>query len=304
MTYRRLNFVANTGTPLRSFIDCFSGDYHFFISITIVHPISLKLQKYRIAALYLVKIFIELYKMSCQCQSMDWSSNQEMSFSQHASYYPETYSTKTATDIIEEQNARNRERPTVQVFTQPTYKDDPKLFVAKPDELVKLNCPDTDLTPITMDVVSLTTETSKNALTNIRGWCLSYIVILGERHVRPIKLSLQFKEDGTVYSWDKKQTVGEWSIREEDGFALWQQPSNWSMICQRATTQHLHIKLFEDKKLFEGDREMDMVMLFDNTKNLHYLQQDSSFYQMSNECLMMADTSSNPAWSAQPNIYR
>lgn len=237
-------------------------------------------------------------------KSMNWSSNLEMSFSGHSSYYPETYSTKTASlsDIIEEQKARNREHPTVQVFTEPIYKDDPKLFVAKPGELVKLNCPETDLTPITMDVVPLTLG---NALTHLRGWRLSYIVILGPRHIRPIDISIQFKEDGTVYSWDKKQTIGEWSIREEDGFALWQQPSNWSMICQRAVTSRLHIKLFEDKKLFEceGDKEMNMVMLFDKTKNQHYLQQDSSFFQM-NECLMMADTSCNPAWSAQPNIYR
>ena len=92
----------------------------------------------------------------------------------------------------------------------------------------------------------------------------------------------------------------------ENGFALWQQPSNWSMICQRAVTHRLHIKLFEDKKLFdcEGDIEIDMIMLFDKTKNLHYLQQDSSFYQLNDCCLMIADTSGNPAWSAQPNIYR
>jgi hypothetical protein len=241
-------------------------------------------------------------------KSMNWSSNLEMSFSGHSSYYPETYSTKTASlsDIIEEQKARKREHPTVQVFTQPTYKDDPELFVAKPYELVKLNCPETDLTPITMDVVPLTLAPSKNALTHLRGWRLSYIVILGPRHIRPIDLCIQFKEDGTVYSCDKKQTIGEWSIRDGDGFALWQQPSNWSMICQRAVTNHLHIKLFENKKLFEveGDREINMIMLFDKTKNLHYLQQDSSFFQMINECLMMADTSRNPAWSAQPNIYR
>jgi hypothetical protein len=77
------------------------------------------------------------------------------------------------------------------------------------------------------------------------------------------------------------------------------------MICQRAVTHRLHIKLFEDKKLFdcEGDVEIDMIMLFDKTKNLHYLQQDSSFYQL-NDCLTITDTSGNPAWSAQPNIYR
>jgi hypothetical protein len=243
--------------------------------------------------------------MSYQCIS---ESVSHASFSQHASYYPDSYSTKTASlaDIFEEQRSRNRQRPTVDVFTELTYKDDPKLFVAKPNELVKLNCPDTDSTPITMDVVSLTFESSKNALTHRNGWSLSQIIILGPRHVRHADLNVQFKEDGTVYLWDKKQTVGEWSIRDSDGFALWQQPSNWSMICQRAVTCHLHIKLFEDKKLFEveGDREINMVMLFDKTKNLHYLQQDSSFYQMSNECLMMADTSGNPAWSAQPNIYR
>ena len=99
--------------------------------------------------------------------------------------------------------------------------------------------------------------------------------------------------DGMVYSLDEKKTIGEWSIRKEDGFALWQQPSNWSMICQRAVTHRLHIELFED------ERKMDMIMLFDKTKNQHYLQQDSSFYQM-NECVMIADTSRNPAWSAQP----
>jgi hypothetical protein len=234
--------------------------------------------------------------------------NLEMFFSQHASYYPDTYLTNTSSlsDILEEQRSRNRERPTVQVFTEPIYKDDPKLFVAEPDELVKLNCPDADLTPITMDVVSLTLESSNNALINRNGWLLSYMVILGPRHVRPIKLYVQFKEDGTLYLWDKKQTVGEWSIRDGDGFALWQQPSNWSMICQRAVTSHLHIKLFEDKTLFEdeGDREIDMVMLFDKTKNLHYLQQDSSFFQMSNQFLTMTDTSGNPAWCGQPNIYR
>jgi hypothetical protein len=237
-------------------------------------------------------------------KSMDWSSNLEMSFTTHASYYPDTtYSTNAASlsDIFEEQRSRRRQRPTVEVFTEPTYKDDPKLFVAKPGELVKLNCPDTDLTPITLDVVIIIPQ----KLTIRGGWTLSHVVILGPRHSRPINLSVQFMEDGTVYSWDKKQTVGEWSLRLEDGFALWQQPSNWSMICQRAVTHRLHIKLFEDKKLFEreGDVEMDMIMLFDKTKNQHYLQQDSSFFQM-NDCIMMADTSRNPAWSAEPNIYR
>jgi hypothetical protein len=236
-------------------------------------------------------------------KSMNWSSNLEMSFIEHACYCPETYLTKSGSlsDIFEEQKARNRERPNGAVFTEPTYKDDPKLFVAKPGELVKLNCPETDLTPITMDVVIITPQ----KLTNRNGWTLSYMVLLGKYHFRPINLSVQFMDDGTVYSWDKKQTIGEWSIRLEDGFALWQQPSNWSMICQRAVTHRLHIRLFEDKKLFEGDgdREMDMVMLFDKTKNLHYLQQDSSFFQW-NYSLMMADTSRNPAWSAQPNIYR
>ena len=237
-------------------------------------------------------------------KSMNWPSNLEMSFTTHASYCPETYSTKceTLSDIFEEQQARSRQRPTVQVFTEPTYKDDPKLFVAKPGELVKFNCPDTDLTPITMDVVIII----PTKLTSRGGWTLSKIVILGPRHIRTINIDVQFMEDGTIYSCDKKQTVGEWSIRLENGFALWQQPSNWSMICQRAVTHRLHLQLFEDKKLFEheGDVEMDMVMLFDKTKNKHYLQQDSSFFQMINSCIMMADTNRNPAWSAQPNIYR
>jgi hypothetical protein len=237
-------------------------------------------------------------------KSMNWSSNLDMAFIIHESYYPNIYLTKAASlaDIFEEQKARKRQHPHVAVFTQPTYKDDPKLFVAKPGELVKLNCPDTDLTPITMDVVNIIPE----KLTKRNRWLLSKVVILGERHVRHIDLNVQFKEDGTVYLWDKKQTVGEWSLRKENGFALWQQPSNWSMICQRAVTHRLHIKLFEDKKLFEGegegDREIDMIMLFDKTKNLHYLQQDSSFFQMI-DGIMMADTSRNPAWSAQPNIY-
>ena len=234
-------------------------------------------------------------------KSMNWLSNLEMGFCNQESYNLNDYSTEsnTLSDILEEQGNRARRVPDVAVFTEPTYKDDPKLFVAKPGELVKLNCPDTDLTPITMDAVNITPQ----KLTIQGGWTLSQVVILGPRHTRHIDLSVQFMEDGTVYSWDKKQTVGEWSLRLEDGFALWQQPSNWSMICQRAVTHRLHIKLFEDKKLFEGDREMDMIMLFDKTKNLHYLQQDSSFFQM-NECIMMADTSRNPAWSAQPNIYR
>lgn len=235
-------------------------------------------------------------------KSMDWSSNLDMAFIIHESYYPNIYSTKAASlaDIFEEQKARKRQHPHVAVFTQPTYKDDPKLFVANPGELVKLNCPETDLTPITMDVVNITPE----KLTKRYGWLLSKVVILGERHVRHIDLNVQFKEDGTVYSWEKKQTIGEWSLRKENGFALWQQPSNWSIVCQRAVTHRLHIELFEDKKLFEVDGvvEMDMVMLFDKTKNLHYLQQDSSFFQMI-DGIMMADTSRNPAWSAQPNIY-
>jgi len=236
-------------------------------------------------------------------KSMNWPSNLGMSFTTHGSYYPDTYLTKCASlsDILDEQKARNRKHPYVQAFTQPIYKDDPKLFVAKPGELVKLNCPETDLTPITMDVVNITPQ----KLTHRNGWKLSKIVILGERHTRHIDLSVQFMEDGTLYSWEKKHTFGEWSLRMENGFALWQQPSNWSMICQRAVTHRLHIKLFEDKKLFdcEGDIEIDMIMLFDKTKNLHYLQQDSSFYQL-NDWLTIADTSGNPAWSAQPNIYR
>ena len=231
-------------------------------------------------------------------KSMNWPSNLNMPFLIHASYCPDpdTYLTKCTSlaEILDEQRSGKRQTPKAVSFVEPIYKDDPKLFVAKPGELVKLNCPDTDLTPITMDVVIINLK----KLTNPTGWLLSKIAILGERH-RYIDLNVQFKEDGTIYSWDKKQTIGEWSIRIENGFALWQQPSNWSMICQRAVSHRLHIELFEDKR-FEDKREFDMVMLFDKTNNLHYLQQDSSFYQMNEDCVMMKDTNRNPAWSAQP----
>ena len=230
-------------------------------------------------------------------KSMNWPSNLNMSFANQARYCvkPEPTKSNTISEILDELYNRRRQTPKAPKAGSlvPDYKDDPNLFVAKPDELVKLNCPDTDLTPITIDVVSVTDESSKNALTDVRGWHLSLVIILGPRHIKSINLDLRFMNDGTVYSLDQKKTIGEWSIRKEDGFALWQQPSNWAMICQRAVTHRIHIKLFED------EREMDMVMLFDKTKNQHYLQQDSSFYQM-NECIMIADTSRNPGWSAQP----
>jgi hypothetical protein len=228
-------------------------------------------------------------------KSMNWSSNLEMGFTQQASYWvkPELTKSNTISGFLDELDKRARQTPKAVSFVEPVYKNDSKLFVSKPGELVKLNCPDTDLTPITIDVVSLTDLFSNKALVDVRGWRLSHILILGERHIKPITLSVKFMNDGTVFSFDQKKTIGEWSIRKEDGFALWQQPSNWSMICQRAVTHRIHIELVED------ERKIDMIMLFDKTKNQHYLQQDSSFYQM-NECVMMADTSSNPAWSAEP----
>ena len=233
-------------------------------------------------------------------KSMNWPSNLNMGFTNQARYClkPEPIKSNTISEIMDELNKLKRQTPEADSFVEPVYKDDPKLFVAKPGELVKLNCPDTDLTPITIDVVSLTDVFSNKALVDVGGWRLSYITIVGPRHIKPIRLPVKFTydetiNDGMVYSLDEKKTIGEWSIRKEDGFALWQQPSNWSMICQRAVTHRLHIELFED------ERKMDMIMLFDKTKNQHYLQQDSSFYQM-NECVMIADTSRNPAWSAQP----
>lgn len=228
-------------------------------------------------------------------KSMNWPSNLNMGFANQARYCvkPEPTKSNTISEMLDEQYNLRRQTPKADLFVEPVYKDDPNLFVAKPDEIVKLNCPDTDLTPITIDVVSVTDESSKNALIDIRGWRLSYITIVGPRHIKPIKLAVRFMNDGTVYSLNDKKTIGEWSTRKEDGFALWQQPSNWAMICQRAVTHRIHIELFEDK------RKMDMIMLFDKTKNQHYLQQDSSFYQM-NECVMMTDTSRNPAWSAEP----
>ena len=228
-------------------------------------------------------------------KSMDWPSNLEMGFTKQARYCvkPEPTKSNTISEMLDEQYNLRRQTPNADLFVEPVYKDGPNLFVAKPDEIVKLNCPDTDLTPITLDVVCVTDESSKNALTDIRGWRLSYIIILGPRHSKHINIDVRFMNDGTIFSLEQKKPIGEWSIRKEDGFALWQQPSNWSMICQRAVTHRIHIELFED------ERKMDMVMLFDKTKNQHYLQQDSSFYQM-NECVMMADTNRNPAWSAQP----
>jgi len=228
-------------------------------------------------------------------KSMNWSSNLDMGFTQQASYSvkPELTKSNTISGFLDELDKRARQTPKAVSFVEPVYKNDAKLFVAKPGELVKLNCPDTDLTPITIDVVSLTDLFSNKALVDVRGWHLSHIIILGERHIKPVNLSVKFMNDGTIFSFDQKKTIGEWSIRKEDGFALWQQPSNWSMICQRAITHRIHIELFED------DRKMDMIMLFDKTKNQHYLQQDSSFYQM-NDCVMITDTNRNPAWSAQP----
>lgn len=228
-------------------------------------------------------------------KSMNWPSNLDMGFTQQASYCvkPEPTKSNTILEILDELDRRKRQTPKAVSFVEPVYKDDPKLFVANPGELVKLNCLDTDLTPITIDVVSLTDLFSNKALVDVRGWRLSFIIIVGPRHIKPINLAVRFINDGTIYSLDEKKTIGEWSIRNEDGFALWQQPSNWAMICQRAVTHRIHIELFKD------ERKMDMVMLFDKIKNEHYLQQDSSFYQM-NECVMIADTSRNPAWSAQP----
>jgi hypothetical protein len=228
-------------------------------------------------------------------KSMNWPSNLEMGFTNQARYCvkPEPTKSNTISEMLNEIDERKRQTPKAVSFVNPVYKDDPNLFVTKLGELVKLNCPDTDLTPITIDVVCVTDESSKNALTDIRGWCLSHIIILGIRHIKPIHLAVRFINDGTIFSLDEKKTIGEWSIRKEDGFALWQQPSNWAMICQRAVTRRIHIELFED------ERKMDMIMLFDKTRNQHYLQQDSSFYQM-HDCVMIMDTNRNPGWSAQP----
>jgi hypothetical protein len=228
-------------------------------------------------------------------KSMNWPSNLNMGFANQARYCvkPEPTKSNTISEMLDELDKRKRQTPKAVSFVDPVYKEDPKLFVAKPGELVKLNCPDTDLTPITIDVVSLTDIFSNKALVDVRGWQLSHIIILGIRHIKPINISVRFINDGTIFSLDEKKTIGEWSIRKEDGFALWQQPSNWAMICQRAVTHRIHIELFED------ERKTVMIMLFDKTRNQHYLQQDSSFYQM-DDCVMMMDTNRNPAWSGQP----
>ena len=163
-------------------------------------------------------------------KSMDWPSNLEMGFTKQARYCvkPEPTKSNTISEMLDEQYNLRRQTPNADLFVEPVYKDGPNLFVAKPDEIVKLNCPDTDLTPITLDVVCVTDESSKNALTDIRGWRLSYIIILGPRHSKHINIDVRFMNDGTIFSLEQKKPIGEWSIRKEDGFALWQQPSNWS----------------------------------------------------------------------------
>lgn len=157
----------------------------------------------------------------------------------------------------------------------------------RPGELVRLNR--NNAVPIMIDVVQLA---SANAvITREEGWTLRNASKKcgGEEYPLPVQLR---GGDKSVWSLCGQRKIGSWSISNTCGFAIWQQPSCWGMICRREVTQRLHIKL-------ESEGEMYLVLLYDKTTRKHYLQQDCSFYMKVNGVVKMADIVGKSAWSAE-----
>jgi hypothetical protein len=201
---------------------------------------------------------------------------------------------KTLGDILSDQEKRMRLIPHVSQVPENMHKplsNPSAMFSTNPEnpgELVKLYCTNTisDITPTLIDVVD---EPSISALTDDKGWNLSSPWI-NVKESMPVK----FTENGSIFS-DKKW-VGKWSIVKENGFALWQQPRNWSMICRRQVSHRIQIKIPSEYA------EAYMVMLYDTSTERYYLQQECSFFQQKYGAVRMVDIFGHMAWSAEP-IY-
>ena len=166
-----------------------------------------------------------------------------------------------------------------------------EMFGTNPDnpgELVRLNCRNNTM-PITIDVVP---ATPGKPLTDIDGWTLFSPMYNGS-HTIPVR----FMEDGTVFSLSKNVTIGQWSIRREGGFALWQQPHDWGIICRREVTHRIHVSI-------PREGETCFILLFDKTTNTHYLQQDCAYFQKIDGQIMMADIFGNSAWAGEPRLMK
>jgi hypothetical protein len=159
----------------------------------------------------------------------------------------------------------------------------------RPGELVRLNR--NDKVPIAIDVVPLDSERAKRVIQREEGWTLRNASNKcgGEEYPIPVRLD----SDGNVRYLGCEFVMGKWSVSKTSGFAIWQQPSCWGMICRREVTQRLHIRLQE------GGKDMYLVLLFDKTTGKHYLQQDCSFYMKVNGVVKMADIMGKSAWSAE-----
>lgn len=202
---------------------------------------------------------------------------------------------KTLDDILDEQRKMMRDRPKWSQLGLPSPYEE-RVTITMDNGLIK-RCTKNDTTPITIDVVPVTDESSKKALTHVRGWSLSYVYFTELKPMLTIKMkdiSVRFIDDGTVFSLNDKCSIGKWSISNDGGHALWQQPTNWTMICNREVTNRIHIQLHTPSEI-----QMNMVMLFDTLKDKHYLQQDSSFFQTIHGMVMMADIDRNPAWCGE-----
>jgi len=201
---------------------------------------------------------------------------------------------KALGDIISDQEKRMRLIPHVSQVPENMHKplsDPSAMFSTNPEnpgELVTLYCTRTisDITPMLIDVVD---DPSITALTDEKGWTLTSPYINVKQTI-PVK----FMEGGNIFSQDK--WLGNWSIKKENGFALWQQPRNWSMICRRQVSHRIHIKIPSEYA------EVYMVMLYDTSTERYYLQQECSFFQQKYGAVRMVDIFGNMAWSAEP-IY-
>jgi hypothetical protein len=201
---------------------------------------------------------------------------------------------KTLGDIISNQEKRMRLIPHVSQIPENMHKplSDPSAMFStnpeNPSELVTLYCTRTisDITPMLIDVID---DPSITALTDEKGWTLTSPYINVKQTI-PVK----FMEGGNIFSQDK--WLGNWSIKKENGFALWQQPRNWSMICRRQVSHRIQIKIPSEYA------EVYMVMLYDTSTERYYLQQECSFFQQKYGAIRMVDIFGHMAWSAEP-IY-
>ena len=159
----------------------------------------------------------------------------------------------------------------------------------RPGELVRLNR--NDEVPIVIDVVPLDTERAKTVILREEGWTLRNVSHKCGGEEVPLAVRLDEKDHFVRYL-GSEVVAGTWSVSSTSGFAIWQQPSCWGMICRREVKQRLHLRL-----KYEGD--MYLVLLYDKTTGKHYLQQDCSFYQKVDGVVKMADIVGKSAWCAE-----